>query len=402
MKTIAYTGTYQDQYWFSDYRQPGNLKELGQAAHGIGIGRYAFDTQTGEIDLLGYTTVDNNPATLRVSPDQKYLYIAHETKNFDGVLGAGGGVSAYKIDQCNGELTHINTVSSCGTFAAYITTDRLGHYVVVANHGSYFYNTVFKKTDDGDYVPHVLRDIGSLALYRVRDDGGLEEACDVRVLQGQGHDVFNQMSAHPHAVEITEDDFVIAPNKGADTVDVLKLDRNNHKLIPVESFDAEPGSAPRHLAIHPDKPFFFVMNEFNNKIVAYRWDPKTGHLNEIQRVFTVPPQFVGKTYTSCDIKIHPSGRFIYGTNHTFKSIVSYKVDKDTGEMTLIGNFREAVGTYREINFDPTGRYLVAGDMQLDRMDVFEVDVDTGYINKTNKTAPALYPSCVHFAQIGGK
>lgn len=397
MKTIVYTGTYQDQHWFSDYRRP-NLGLLGTPAHGVGIGRYSFDTHTGEIELLGYTVADDNPATLWVSPDQKYLYVAHETKNFGGVLGAGGGVSAYRINQSSGDLTHINTVSSCGTFTAYVTTDKTGRYVVAANHASYFYNTAFEKTGDGDYIPRVLRDIGSLALFRVREDGGLEDACDVQTLPGCGHDVFNQMSAHPHAVEITDEGYVIAPNKGSDSVDVFRLGQDS--LVPVEYFNAEPGSAPRHLAIHPTQPFFFVMNEFNNKIVSYAWDRHTGKLREIQKAFTVPSQFVGKSYTSCDIKIHPSGRFIYGTNHTFKSIVAYRVDEGTGTMSLIGNFRESIGAYRELGIDPSGQFLVAGNMETDEMDVYAIDADTGYIFKTANTAPALYPSCTHFAQIG--
>lgn len=397
MKTYIYTGTYQDQHWFSDVRRP-NLGLLGTPAHGIGIGRYEFDADTGGIRLLGYTAAANNPATLWVSPDQSFVYVAHETKNFDGVLGAGGGVSAYRIDRATGDLTLINTVSSCGTFPAYVTTDHTGSFVVAANHASYFYNTAFERTQDGDYAPRVLRDTGSLALFHVRADGGLEEACDVRELSGCGHDVFNQMSAHPHAVEITRDGFVIAPDKGADCVHVFRLDRENGVLAPVGSFASEPGAAPRHLALHPRKPYVFVMNEFNNKIVSYRVDPD-GRLEEIQRAFTVPMQYVGKSYTSCDIKLHPGGRFLYGTNHTFKSIVAYRVNEDDGTLRLIGNFREAIGTYREINFDPTGRYLVAGDMDADRVDVFAVDQDTGYLAKTTAAAPALYPSCVHFARL---
>lgn len=282
--------------------------------------------------------------------------------------------------------------------SAYITTDKTGKYVIASNHGSYFYTTRFKKTDDGDYLPQIMRDDGSLALFRVREDGGLEDACDLQILEGKGYDVFSQASAHPHAVEVTRDDYVIAPNKGADTIDIFVLDKEKDKLIPAYNIKDEPGSAPRHLAIHPIKPMFFVMNEFNNKIVSYRWDVASGEPEILAHTFTVPMQFVGKTYTSCDIKIHPSGNFVYGTNHTFKSIVAYKVDQVSGKLSLIGNFREEIGIYREISIDLTGKYLVAGDLKTDLIDVFEINQDTGVINKSKHSAPAIYPSCIHFAK----
>ncbi|MDR2078098.1 MAG: lactonase family protein [Treponema sp.] len=398
---MVYAGTYQDQHWFSDMQAPHLPGLLEAPAHGVGIGRYSLDLETGELMLLGYTAADNNPATLRVSPDQKYLYVAHETKNFDNVKGAGGGVSAYSIDQTNGDLRLINIVSSCGTFPAHITVDRAGRFVVVANHASYFYNTRFHKTEDGDYRPEVLRDVGSLVLFAVREDGGLEEACDLQAIPGRGYDVFNQMSAHPHGVEIVSDDYVIAPDKGADTVDVFKLDRENRKLLPVEFFPSDPGAAPRHAAVHPSSPFLFVINEFNNKVVSYRWDRGTGKLTEIQQSFTVPPQFVGKSYTSCDIKIHPNGRFMYLTNNPpYASIAAFVIDGETGRMTLMGNYREIMRNFREINIDPTGKYMVGGGMANDRMFVYKIDPETGALRDTGKTAPALFPSCTHFARIG--
>lgn len=400
-RIFAYTGTYQTQHWFSDERRPSSLSALvGAAAQGAGIGRYAFDPGTGAVELLGITPAANNPATLWVSVDQKYLYAAHETKNYNHVRGAGGAVSAYAIDPATGALTLINTVPSCGTFAAYVTADARGEYVAVANHASYFYNTAFEPTPDGDYVPRVLQDLGSIALFRVRADGGLEEACDVQVLPGQGHDAFNQGGAHPHAVKFTPDDFVIAPNKGADAVDVFRLDRAAGKLTPVEHFAAEPGAAPRHLAVHPQKNQLFIMNEFNNKLVSYAWDRETGRLREVQRALTVPPQYVEKSYTSGDVVLHPGGKFLYGTNHTFRSLVAYRVREDA-TLELLGNFREGVGSYREIAVDPTGSFLAAGDLETESLHVWRIDPATGWLSRTEHTAPASYPSCLHFAQLDG-
>jgi 6-phosphogluconolactonase len=369
-------------------------------AHGIGIGRSELDAKTGALKVLGYTPCGDNPATLCVSPDRKYLYAANETKNLDGVRGAGGGVTAFAIDPATGDLKFINSRSSCGTFPAYVVTDRTGGYVLVANHASYFYSTEFVRGGDGDYAPRVWRDVGSVALFRARADGGLEDACDLRVLEGSGHDPLNQASAHPHAVDITDDDFVIVPNKGADTVDVFRLDRAQDRLVPLSRFAAEPGSAPRHVALHPRKPYVFIMNEFNNTLVSYYLDKDKGTLREIQRVFTVPPQFVGKSYTSGDVKVHPNGRFLYGTNNIHPSLVGFRIDEETGRLELIGNFRENVAYFREVGIDPSGQYLVAGAMKFDRFATYRIDQDSGHLYATDYSTEVIFPSCVHFAQLG--
>jgi 6-phosphogluconolactonase len=194
---------------------------------------------------------------------------------------------------------------------------------------------------------------------------------------------------------------VVAPDKGADAVDVFRLDREHHQLAPVEFLPSNPGAAPRHVAIHPTEPFLFIVNEFNSKVVSYRWDRATGKLTEIQQAFTVPPQFVGKSYTSCDIKLHPNGRFLYLTNHPpFHSITAFLVEQDTGRMRLMGNYRALMRGFREIAIDPTGRYLVGGDMSRDTVYVFAIDPETGALTDTGHTAPASFPSCAHFARPG--
>jgi 6-phosphogluconolactonase (cycloisomerase 2 family) len=69
-------------------------------------------------------------------------------------------------------------------------------------------------------------------------------------------------------------------------------------------------------------------------------------------------------------------------------------------MTLLGNYREIMRGFREINIDPSGKYMVGGSMADDKMFVYEIDPETGALRDTGKTAPALYPSCTHFARIG--
>ena len=54
-----------------------------------------------------------------------------------------------------------------------------------------------------------------------------------------------------------------------------------------------------------------------------------------QTLSTLPDNFAG-TNTTAEIRIHPSGQFLYNTNRGHNSVTMYSVDAATGELDVIG------------------------------------------------------------------
>ena len=113
------------------------------------------------------------------------------------------------------------------------------------------------------------------------------------------------------------------------------FDAAHGKLTPNEPPFAKvaPGSGPRHFAFHPDGRFGYVINEMANTVTAFAYDADQGSLTEIQTISTLPADFKGPSHTA-EVQVHPSGKFLYGSNRGHDSIAIFAIDPSTGKLTL--------------------------------------------------------------------
>ena len=400
-KVFVYAGSYGPQYWFS-------LTDVFFHGKGEGITVYSFEEETGKLTYSSEVKDLCSPATLVISPDQRYLYAANETRDYpnkDNIRGLGGGVTAFSIDQQTGKLTVLNDSLSYGTFPSYISIDKTGEYLLLANHGSYFYSTNFVKTQEG-YEPKVMRDDGSVSLLTITKDGSIGRVLDVAVMQGTGADTLIHASAHPHSVCIDEHDIAIAPNKGGDNVYVFKLDRNKGILEEKCVCPAAYGSSPRHVAFCQGTPWVMVINEFDAHLVSYHLDRETCKLKEIQAIDTVDRNsdenlLIGGVGLdrpwACDVQIHPNGRYIYTTN-TQNMVACFELEQENGTLTLKGRYSVGKGMTRGIQIDRTGRWMIVTGLMDDCLYVNMIDPDTGALVPSG-SIESKSPTAVRFAYL---
>ncbi len=192
--------------------------------------------------------------------------------------------------------------------------DQTGKCLLVANYGS-----------------------GSIAALPIQADGALGEPGTV--IQHQGSSVNPQRQAGPHAHFITPDPanrFALTCDLGLDQVLVYRLDPAKATLAANDPpFAAvKPGSGPRHLAFHPSGRFVFLINEMGSTITAFAYDAQRGALKELQTVSTLPGEFTGKS-TCAEVQVHPSGKFVYGSNRGHDSIAVYGFDAASGKLTFL-------------------------------------------------------------------
>ena len=69
-----------------------------------------------------------------ISKNKRYLYAANESKDFGGLNGSGGGVTAYRIAE-DGSLSKINDSISYGSRTSYVTVTDNGKFLFASNHG---------------------------------------------------------------------------------------------------------------------------------------------------------------------------------------------------------------------------------------------------------------------------
>ena len=99
--------------------------------------------------------------------------------------------------------------------------------------------------------------------------------------------------------------------------------------------------------------------------------------------------------SSCaDVHVHPSGKFVYGSNRGHDSIVIYGIDEHTGGLSYIGHELTQGRTPRNFAIDPTGNFLLAANQNTDNIVTFRVDHQTGKLASTSNVAVVPKPVCL--------
>jgi 6-phosphogluconolactonase len=344
-------------------------------------GIYVFKMDPGSGSLTWIQTVPTeNPSFLAIDPQQKYLYSTNENGMLNGK--PNGAISAWAIDPAKGTLSPLNQQLTNGTYPAHISVHPSGKYLLGSNYGT-----------------------GTFPIYPILGDGRLGPMSDVAQDQGVGTGTNPGRQEGPHAHMILTDptgSHVVGVDLGADKMMVWTLNLATGKLSPntVPYGQVASGSGSRHAAFHPTSKFAYVISEMGSSITAYSYDSSRGAFTWTQTVSTLPPDFSGNSSTA-EIRVHPSGRFVYGTNRGHDSVVAFSIDQNTGKLTLVG-WQPTLGkTPRGMNIDPSGTFLYAGNQGSNTIGVFRVNLATGQLVPTGQLVQTLVPVDIEFGGVTG-
>lgn len=362
---LVYVGTYTDWELFG----PPRRNPPGERSQGIYV--FRFDAQNGELTSAGLAAATDNPTYVTFAPSGKVLYAVNEVYRLNGE--ATGGVSAFSIDAGTGRLSFLNQVSARGTGTCHAVVDATGRHLLAANFGS-----------------------GSVAVFPLEPDGRLRAASDFAQDTGAGPHV-RQATPHAHAFNLTPDNrFAVASQFGTDRLLVYRFDPVAGTIVPAQPPEVKlkPGSAPRHLAFHPDGKFSYSLNEIDSTITVLRYEAARGALTVLGTHSSLPAGFSDRN-TAAEIVVHPTGKFLYVSNRGHHSIGVFAIDQ-TGGLELQGHVPTGGRTPRGFSVDPTGRWLIAANQDTHELRVFSLHPGTGMPEPTEHTASVRTPVCVKF------
>jgi 6-phosphogluconolactonase len=170
--------------------------------------------------------------------------------------------------------------------------------------------------------------------------------------------------------------FVFVPHTGPNAIFQFTFRADTGRLAANEAakVTTPPGTGPRHIVFHPSRDIAYVVNEQGGSVTAYRFDPKAGTLAPLQTTSTLPKEFKG-TNACAEIKMHPSGRFLYASNRGHDSIARFTVDGE-GRLTAAGQ-TPTEKTPRSFDLDPSGKFLFAAGESSGKVVSYRIDQKTG-------------------------
>jgi 6-phosphogluconolactonase len=148
------------------------------------------------------------------------------------------------------------------------------------------------------------------------------------------------------------------------------------------------------LAFHPNGRFAYVANEIGNNVTTFKYEPKSGALEAIQTTDGLPKDLQETSCTAAEIYIHPSGEFLYVSIRGLDAVAAYRIDPETGKLSLIE--REAIRGAHPRSFDiaPSGRWLLAAGRDSNTISEFRIDEKTGGLVYADKVVNTPTPMCV--------
>jgi 6-phosphogluconolactonase len=333
-----------------------------------GKGIYFFRLQSAGTDVfqnvtlvpLGVAAETPNPTSFEIDPKRRLLFTVNEIEQFEGK--PGGSVSAYSIDGV-GKLTLINQRPSMGSRPCQLTTTADGKHILVVNCGD-----------------------GTVAVLPVAADGQLGVATDA-----------TKGTRATCAATDPAGKFVFVCESAGDRVLAYQLDGATGKLRAREpaATPLKAGAAPRQIGFRSDAQFAYVLNEKDSTVTTFAYDATSGALKEIQTVRTLPEYFDGPNM-ALDLRVHPSGKFLFVANHGHDSIVLFNIDKEKGTLSFVEEQGTGGRHPRQFGIQTSGGHMAISLPETSQVLASRIDDGNGRLKPSGVFADVPSPAAIRF------
>lgn len=328
-----------------------------------GVYYVSIDKNSLKSDIISHSDKIDNPSFLDISKDKKHIYTVCETD--------GGSVQALNFNQVTGQFKHSNIVNSGGAHPCHIALDKTGKWIFTGNYTG-----------------------GSLGVLPIKTDGSVGEPTQIIQHYGTGPNKGRQEKPHVHSVNISPDNKnLFVADLGIDEVVNYAIDAKIGKLKEVQRTKLTAGSGPRHFTFHPSLPYAYVIQELTGKVTLFSY--KNGLLKTIEEVSTLPE---GSTENNAcaDIHISPDGKFLYGSNRFYDTIVTFAINPKTGKLKQLSQTPVGGKVPRNFAISPDGKYVFVANQNTDNIVIFERNASTGLLKNTGKEINISMPVCIKF------
>lgn len=334
-----------------------------------GIYRATFDTETGKLTAATLAHKIDRPGFLALHPDGTKLYaVATQEKT--------GGIAAYTIAD-DGALAFFHFEPTGDGGAAHLAVHPSGKFLLTAQYGG-----------------------GSVSLLPLDDEGTPGPATVTKHEGGSGVVARRQESPHPHWCGYSPDGkYAFVPDLGLDGIVIYAVDPDKAAITKHGFAASVPGGGPRHMRFSNDGKFIYLLNELSLSTSVFSWDATSGEATLVSTTPTLSEEAKAEeTHNSAaEILVHPEGPYVYSSNRGHDTVTVYTT-VDGGAALEVIQVQPIRGAFpRNINLDPSGKWLLAAGADSHTVAVHAVDPDTGRLTyQRGSIIQVPAPICILF------
>ena len=237
---------------------------------------------------------------------------------------------------------------------------------------------------DGNVLAVANYSGGTLATYRIREDGSIAPLDSLLISGTGGPDLSRQDAPHVHcAVFSPEDKYLFFSEFSADEIGRLTV-VGGRVCDYCRAATLHPDSGPRHLLFDASGAHLYVIGELSGDITVF--DYADGALTEKQVIKADRMDARG----AADLHFSPDGKFLYASLRLRgDGIVVFEVGPG-GLLNYVGY--TATGPHpRNFNITPNGRYVLVCCRDNDSVEVYSRDAKSGLLTFTGRRLPVERP-----------
>lgn len=317
-------------------------------ANTAGIYAGTLETTDGSIYNLRQVVRDIDAYYIVKHPQRPILYAAIRTNG-------PSKIASFHIAK-NGELRLQSLLDERPHGASHVNVSPDGRLLVVA-----YYRT------------------GITGLYQLSPTGELKTVLDEVQHSGHSIDAQRQEAPHPHWGGFSADNqFIYVPDLGNDNIWVYTLTNGQENALQlIQKSPAPVGSGPRHMALHPTLNIAYVSDELKSRVSRYRVEKNSGKLHYLDSMPPAEETNEERWHSVSDIRIHPSGQFLYLVNRGLDRVSVFIINQDNGTLTPVEREPIRGSISRNINFTADGKWALVAGRDSSTLAVFHVDSKTG-------------------------
>ena len=339
----------------------GSYSYTGKAK---GITVYDVDVEAGTFIYRCEVEVDNS-SYVQASNNGKILYsIADE------------GVVSFRILE-NGSLSRINSANIKGMRGCHLSTDTDNKYIFVSGYHD-----------------------GKMTVLKLNKDGSVGRITDGVFHKGLGSVAERNYRPHVSCSRLTPDGrFLMVADLGIDQIKVYRFDKNEGRVMLVDTIRCELESAPKRFIFSQDGRFFYVLYELKNVIdvFSYKEGERTPIVEKIQTVSTTGGE-TSRMTAACAMRFTPDKKHLFCSNAGDNTVSLYERDAETGLLTFKFCLPISGDYPKDIAVFPDGKHLASINHE-GSVSFFRVDYEKGLLVMSSRSIPINEPNCCEIVKI---